>query len=46
MSSAAVLGRLSLFTNVALGASGLSRERLVDVHGPEFEDAFWEREPT
>jgi phosphonate transport system ATP-binding protein len=26
-------------------ASGLSQDRLVDIYGPEFEDAFWEGEP-
>ncbi|CAN7504906.1 phosphonate ABC transporter ATP-binding protein [Phenylobacterium sp. LjRoot225] len=26
--------------------SGLSRERLVEIYGPEFEDAFWEGAPT
>ena len=46
MSSAAVLWRLSLFTNVAPRALGLSQERLVDIHGPEFEDAFWEGGPA
>ena len=23
-------------------ASGLSRERLIDIYGPEFEDAYWQ----
>ena len=26
--------------------SGLGRDRLVDIYGPEFEDAFWEGAPT
>ena len=26
--------------------SGLGQDRLVDIYGPEFEDAFWEGEPT
>ena len=25
--------------------SGLTRERLVDIYGPEFEDVFWEGAP-
>jgi phosphonate transport system ATP-binding protein len=25
--------------------SGLSRDRLVEIYGPEFEDVFWEGAP-